>query len=68
MKGWVEKAAEAHTNLTMYHAIVTLAESGGFYGYQPELAKIISVAKRAAQVQLRRYDEAASIIKAGGNP
>ena len=66
--GWVAKAAQAHTNLTMYHAIIALAEGGCFYGHQPALAKIIGEAKRAAGVELRHYDEAVSCLKAGGNP
>ena len=56
------------THLTMYHAIIALAEGGCFYGYQPALLKIISQAKRAAKVELRHYDEAVSILKAGGQP
>lgn len=67
-KGWAEKAARAHTNLTMYHAIIALAEGGCFYGYQPALTKIISEAKRAAAVELRHYDEALSVLRAGGLP
>lgn len=54
----VKRAAQAHTNLTMFHAIIRLAESGCFYGPHPELNQIITIAKRAAGRQLAIYDTA----------
>lgn len=54
----IETAAQAHTNLTMFHAIISLAESGGFYGPTPELSGIIRAAKAGAGRCLRQYDRA----------
>lgn len=62
-KNPVRKVAEAHTNLTMFHAIIALAESGCFYGAHPELSKIIDLAKAGAQRQFRAYDRAMAEVQ-----
>lgn len=54
----LKRAAEAHTNLTMYHAVIALCESGCFYGPHRETDQIITIAKRAADRQLDLYDKA----------
>lgn len=60
------KVKHAHTNLTMFHAIIALAESGCFYGYVPELSGIIQAAKRGAQRCLREMDRHTAALKALG--
>ena len=54
----VQRAAQAHTNLSMFHAIIALVESGSFYGHQPETTPIIAAARRGAARCLREYDRA----------
>lgn len=54
----VRDAAKAHTNLTMFHAIIAICESGCFYGHQRETDQIVSIAKRAAGRQLALHDKA----------
>lgn len=53
----IRKAAEAHTNLSMFHAIISLCESGGFCGYHPECDRIIAICHAGAAKQLRAYDK-----------
>lgn len=55
-------AAKAHTNLTMFYAIIALAESGGFYGHHSETGQIIKTAKRGAARCLREYDRAVAQV------
>lgn len=60
-------AADAHTNLAMFYAIIALAESGCFIGSTPhaDLSRIIKICKAAAQKQLRLFDKnAAALAKA----
>ena len=62
----VARAAQAHTNLSMFYTIIAIAESGSFYGHQPELSTIINTAKRAAGRELRAYDRAVAALERSG--
>ena len=55
-----QKAAAAHTNLTMFGAVISLLESGCLYGNTPfkTAEKIIKLCKAEQQRQLRLYEEA----------
>jgi len=70
IKQEIDTAMRAHTNLSIFAAVVTLLEDG-LYGGSPAAddaaAKIIKIAKKAQQVQLRSMDTAvaAAIIKKG---
>lgn len=68
-KSAIRSAAQAHTNLTMFHAVIQLMEGGCLHGAPPEAAQIIAVAKRAAGRELRAYDRAvARALSKGPNP
>jgi hypothetical protein len=63
----VKEASEHHSNLNNFGAIVSLCESGLFYGRTPpEVMKIIRIAKSGMQSELRKYD--AAIAKLGEKP
>ena len=50
-------AAEHHTNLTIFAAVVSLMEGGHLYGSSPHKTaeKIISLCKKEQQRQLKLY-------------
>lgn len=56
----VERAARAHTNLTVFHAVIILLESSLLHGdkAQADAAKIIRLCTSARQRQLEEYDDA----------
>lgn len=57
----VKMAAEAHTNLNTWGAIIALLESGLLYGDTSEhraADRVIKIAKREAQKFLNQYDVA----------
>lgn len=60
----VRLAAEAHTNLTVFHAVIRLLEGGTLYGARPQrpAQQIIKLCQRAAQSELAAYDRARSAI------
>jgi len=60
MKRRMHRAAEAHTNLSMYGAIISLCESGSFYTARPHntLRKIIRMCKEQQQRELEVMDKA----------
>lgn len=60
LKEHIEKAAQAHTNLTMMHAVMALLESGCIYGHLPAADKMIGIARVEAGRQLRTYDRHAA--------
>lgn len=63
---YLNDAADAHTNLAMFYAIIALAESGCFIGSTPhaDLARIIKICRTAAQKQLRLFDKNAAALSA----
>jgi hypothetical protein len=58
-KGHVELAAQAHTNLTVFHAIKVLLEGGTIHGAYAQKAanRIMKICDAQCQVQLRAYDK-----------
>jgi hypothetical protein len=59
-KDYVEKAAQAYSNLTVWTAVQALMENSLLYGnhcYGAE-SKIIAIAKREQMKELKRYDKA----------
>lgn len=54
------KSVEAHTNLSMFGAVIALMESGCIYGPTPHktVEKIVNLCKAEQLRQLRLYDEA----------
>lgn len=58
-KKLIEQAAKHHTDLTMFGAIIGIAESGVFYtSYtQAPINRIIKICKDAMQRHLREYDK-----------
>lgn len=52
----VNEAAEAHTNLTVFAAVVALLESGCVRGHSEAADSIIRICKNEQQIYLREYD------------
>jgi hypothetical protein len=54
----LENATHAHTNLSMFYAIIALCEGGLFYGPRPSkaLSKIIKICKSEAVKELKQLD------------
>jgi hypothetical protein len=54
----IKNASEAHTNLTIFHAVIAILEGGCIYGQKADNAaqKIIKACKCAAYQQLKVYD------------
>lgn len=64
-KRYVVAAAEAHTNLTTWGAVIALLEGGLLYGAtSPAASRVIDIAKREQKKYLAAYD--AAIVKATG--
>ena len=61
----VDAVTRAHTNLTMFDAIVVLCESGCFVGADnyPACSRIIKICQREQQKLLGQHDRAAASIK-----
>lgn len=60
----VKDACRAHTNLTVFAAVVAILEGGCLYGgNQPEAAQIIRIAHRAQQRFLHEHDKAVALAK-----
>ena len=59
-------AAHAHTNLTIFHAIINMLEGGVLYGPRPQrkAAQIVRLCKAAAQTELAAMDRATSALRA----
>lgn len=59
-------AADAHTNLNVFHAIVAILEGGTLYGPRPRRAKerIIAICQMAARCELAAMDRALESIDA----
>lgn len=62
----VREAAEAHTDLTMFYAVISLLEGGHLYcsSSQADAQRIIGICKRAAGRRLHEYDRAVAKITA----
>lgn len=65
----IEAAARAHTRLTMFYAIIELAEGGTMPGGGSEsanktVARIVKLCKEEAQRQLIIYDTSRAAIRA----
>jgi uncharacterized protein YcsI (UPF0317 family) len=68
-KELAKNAAEAHTNLVMYHAIISLCESGCFHGPTSDsVQKIIALSKSATRKELAKYDSFMDALKLAGEP
>jgi hypothetical protein len=65
VKTHANDAAQAHTNLTMFHAVMQLMEGGVLYGASPQgsAAKIIRICKDEAAKQLRLFDAAMAKVE-----
>mgnify|MGYP003393084587 FL=1 len=58
------EAAEAHSNLNLWGAVIALLESGLIYGGRDEAAhEIISLCKTEQQAELKIYDESLAKLK-----
>ena len=57
--------AEALSNLTTFHAVIALMESGLLYPSKSKVQqyRIISLAEKAALVELHRYDAAQAVAE-----
>ena len=65
MKDHAQEMAEAHTDLSVFAAVVALLEGGLLSaGAQPDDFKIIALAKRAQVKCLRRFDRARAKLRA----
>lgn len=62
-------AAEAHTNLTVFHAVISLMEGGHLYGNTPQqsAARIIAICKSEAHRQLRTFDKHSALALQGAS-
>ncbi|MFA4827904.1 MAG: hypothetical protein WC594_01715 [Thermodesulfovibrionales bacterium] len=59
----LNKSNNAHTNLTMFHAVIQLMEGGLIYGGGNIYAnKIITIARTAAMRELRKLDKARAVV------
>lgn len=58
----VQSVAEAHTNLTVFAAVVSLMEGGHLYGYCAAADRIIKIAQQEQHRQLRLYDAAVAKV------
>lgn len=54
----VQAAMYAHTNLTVFAAVVEILEGGTIKGEIPAVGKIIAICKAEQQRQLRLMDQA----------
>lgn len=59
-KDHLKEACQAHTNLNIFAAVVSLLEGGHLYGCDNDAAaqRIIGICKREQDKCLRRYDHA----------
>jgi hypothetical protein len=55
-KDYVNEAARAHTNLSVFAIVKSLMESGSVYGYNRTAEKIGKLCDVEVQRQLRLYD------------
>ena len=57
--------AESLSNLTTFHAVIALMESGLLYPSKSKVQqyRIISLAKKAARDELRRYDAERAVVE-----
>jgi hypothetical protein len=63
-KDAINEAAEAHTNLTMFAAVVALLESGCVCGHSNAADKIIGICQAEQQNLLHQYDRYTAIALA----
>ncbi len=63
-KSVVKLAAEEHTNLSMFNAVVAILESGGLYGHQRAAQRIIKICKDEMCRCVMAYDR--YVAKVGG--
>ena len=60
----IKDAAEAHSNLTVYGAVISILEGGCIHGGRyKDSNRIIKIAKEAMQKELILYDAAVAMIK-----
>jgi hypothetical protein len=59
----IKSAARAHSNLSMFYAVIALLEGGGIYGHVPAAQRIIKICKAEAGRQLAAYDRAVARIE-----
>ncbi len=62
-KSAVKRAAEEHTDLSVFSAIISILEGGSLYGHGRAAQKIIDICKRETSCCLYAYDKYAT--KAG---
>ena len=63
-RDYVIEAAEAHSNLNTYQAVIALMEGGLLYGGRESAAgRITKIAKDAAQAELLRFDMAVEMTR-----
>lgn len=57
---WASEAAEAHTNLNVWHTIIAILEGGTLYGGrgQDSASMIVNICQAEAQKELAVYDRA----------
>jgi hypothetical protein len=57
---WAKEAAEAHTNLNVWHTLIAILEGGTLYGGrgQDSASMVINIAKAETQKELSVYDRA----------
>ena len=57
--------AESSSNAVMFHAVIALMEGGLLYSSTSKLQRqqIITLAEKAAQDELRRYDAAEAVLE-----
>lgn len=59
-----KKAAQAHSNLNIYHAVIALMEGGLLYDGRHKTAdKIVALCKQQASKELQIYDAAIGKLK-----
>lgn len=61
-----EAVAEAHTNLTVFHAVRAILEGGTLYGTRPQRAaqRISDLCDKAARAELAAMDKAVEALDA----
>jgi hypothetical protein len=65
-RDYARLAAEAHTNLNVFHALANMVEGGTLYGARPQsaAAKIVRLCRYAAAKELAAFDHAMERIHA----